>query len=365
MAYYRSSAMDKRWLKIARSIVQGLGIQPGELIDIRDGSGCLDVLLEISLAIERAGATPMLQLLPDDYLERLWSEVPRDYLAHWDKHRLEWMKQIDRVLVLAGARPDSSQAPKDALEAWQQAIYRLTVLEEERRLPFLLVAIPTERGAKQLGLDLDEFEKILLPALGASTEELQHQIGRVLNKVGHGRSITIHSGDQHSLHLEHGDRIWLSDDGCIDEMDQRQGAVVSNLPAGSIYTTVIEEKTHGSLWLARAGGATEVVFHFTAGRISDIEAASGADLITAELDSHTGEPRRVSHIGLGLNPYLSIPIGWTLVDEHVHSHLFIALGENRYMGGKNESSLNVDYALAGATLEVDDQIVVLEGKVVD
>jgi hypothetical protein len=34
-----------------------------------------------------------------------------------------------------------------------------------------------------------------------------------------------------------------------------------------------------------------------------------------------------------------------LADEHIHGSLFIALGENRYMGGQNASSLNKDYAL--------------------
>ena len=53
-----------------------------------------------------------------------------------------------------------------------------------------------------------------------------------------------------------------------------------------------------------------------------------------------------------------------MVDEHIHGSLFIALGENRYMGGQNESSLNVDYALAGVTLKVDGQIIVSEGKIV-
>jgi leucyl aminopeptidase (aminopeptidase T) len=362
--YYMRSVMDKRWQKIAERIVQGLGVQPGELINVRDRSGCLNILLEISLAIERVGATPLFQLLPGDYLERLWTEAPRDYLAHWDQHRREWVKQIDRVLVLAGARPDFSLAPKDAFDALRQAQYRLTVIEEERRLPYLLVAIPTERGAQQLGLAREELEEILLPALGASVEELQNEIGRVLNKVSGGRAITIHSGDNHVLHLEHGDRIWLSDDGCIDEMDLRQGAIASNLPAGSIYTTVVEEKTHGSLWLPRAGEAIDVVFHFSTGCIVDIEAASGADLLIRELDSHTGEPRRVSHIGLGLNPYLKKPAGWTIIDEHIHGYLFIALGENRYMGGQNESSLNVDYALADVTLKVDGHIIVSKGKVI-
>jgi leucyl aminopeptidase (aminopeptidase T) len=356
--------MDKKWQKIAHRIVQGLGVQPGELINVRDGSGSLDILLESSLAIEQVGATPLLQLLPNDYLERLWTEVPQDYLTHWDQYRREWMKQIDRVLVLAGARPDHGLKPTGAVEAWQQAQYRLNTIEEERRLPYLLVAIPTAAGAKQLNLPQEDLEEILLPALEASVEELQYEIGRVLNTAQQGRTLTIYSGDNHVLYLEHGDRDWLSDDGYIDERDREKGAIVSNLPAGSIYTTVIEDKTQGSLWLPKAGKATEVVFHFTAGRIVEIEAASGADLLSRELDSHSGEPRRVSHIGFGLNPYLDRPIGWTMVDEHIHGYLFIALGENRYMGGQNESSLNVDFALGEATLKVDDQTIISKGKVV-
>ncbi len=355
--------MDKIWQQIAQRIVQGLNVQPGELVEVRDSSGSLSILLETSLAMERVGATPLLQLLPSDYLERLLTEVPQEILINWGQYWQEWMKQIDRVLVLAGARPDLSLVSKERLDTWDQAQYQLGVIEEDRRLPYLVVAIPTEKRAKQLGLAYKKLEETLLPALGASVEELQHEIKQILSRASTGQAITIHSGDNCVLHLEHGDRIWLSDDGYIDETDRREGAIVSNLPAGSVYTTVIEDKTRGSLWLPRAGEATDVVCHFTAGRIVDIEAASGADLLTRELDSHTGEPRRVSHIGLGLNPYLHTPTGWTIVDEHIHGYLFIALGENRYMGGQNESSLNVDYALANATLLVDDQTIVLKGKV--
>jgi leucyl aminopeptidase (aminopeptidase T) len=71
----------------------------------------------------------------------------------------------------------------------------------------------------------------------------------------------------------------------------------------------------------------------------------------------------VSYIGIGLNPYLHEPIGWTLVDEHVHGYVFIAFGENRYMGGRNASSLNVDFALPGTTFMVGEQVVVSEGVV--
>ncbi len=107
------------------------------------------------------------------------------------------------------------------------------------------------------------------------------------------------------------------------------------------------------------------MLHFDAGRIIQIEAASAGDLLANELDSHSGEPRRVSHIGIGLNPHLHQLTGWTDVDEHVHGCMFFALGENRYMGGQNESSVNVDYVLPGVTLRVDGRVIVSQGRILD
>ena len=150
----------------------------------------------------------------------------------------------------------------------------------------------------------------------------------------------------------------------LDALDLARSAIASNLPAGSIYTTVLEDRTGGSLWLPRAGPASEITLTFDMGRIVAVDAASGAQGLLDMLDMHSGEPRRVGHIGIGLNPYLAQPVGWTLVDEHVHGHLFLSLGENRYMGGENESSLNVDYAIPNATLIVEGQVVVGKGRIV-
>jgi leucyl aminopeptidase (aminopeptidase T) len=203
-----------------------------------------------------------------------------------------------------------------------------------------------------------------MPALTASVRELQAEVDGVLAIVEGGQAISIHSGADHVLRLQHGDRVWSRDDGRFYKAAQGRGAMASNLPAGSVYTTVLETETEGSLWLPKAGEATDVVFHFAQGRAVRIEAASGAQALNEMLDNHTGEPRRVSHVGLGLNPYLHRPIGWTLVDEHIHGALFIAFGENRYMGGQNESSLNIDFTISCATLEIDGRLIVREGDLV-
>jgi leucyl aminopeptidase (aminopeptidase T) len=127
----------------------------------------------------------------------------------------------------------------------------------------------------------------------------------------------------------------------------------------------MEGETNGRLCVPVMEDAREVVLTFKGGRIVEIEAGSGAEALRSWIFSHSGEPGRISHVGIGLNPYLTQPTGWhTIVDEHVHGILFFALGENRYMGGENESSLNADYIIPDATLAVDGKTVVLEGKVV-
>jgi len=136
---------------------------------------------------------------------------------------------------------------------------------------------------------------------------------------------------------------------------------VNNLPAGAVYTTVVEEATQGSIRISRAAEARDITLHFMGGRAMAIDAAEGKAELDALFARHSGEARRVSHVGIGLNPYLRRDIGWTLVDEHRHGNLLLAMGENRYLGGANRSSLNVDFALPAATLLADGQVIVGDG----
>ena len=80
----------------------------------------------------------------------------------------------------------------------------------------------------------------------------------------------------------------------------------------------------------------------------------------------TGEyaRERVSHLGIATNPMVSSSIGWTIVDEHRRGAVFLALGENRDLGGENASSINVDLLPAAPTLLVGGTVVVAQGRVV-
>lgn len=357
----KSCLMTNAWTPIAQRIVAGLGVQPGELIQVRDHIDRPDVLYEVVLAVDCAGATPLIDHQSPAYLNRWLAEATPDAIARSGRHRLRWLEQVDRVITLSGGIPDFDLATPAALAAWEELDASLTHIEETRQLPILVVAAPNAQRAAKSGMTLAELEAHVLPALQLDVNASRAVIEQAQRAVA-GNHIVIGAGAGHRLHLYRGDRLWHGDDGVIDAADRRRQAIVSNLPAGSIYTTVLETQTHGSLYLPAALDAREVVLHFEGGRIVDIEAAHGADALARWLDSHTGEPRRISHIGVGLNPHLRTPIGWTLVDEHIAGALFLALGENRYMGGENASSLNHDFALVSASLWVDDLPIVVQSE---
>jgi leucyl aminopeptidase (aminopeptidase T) len=351
------------WQQVARRIVEGLGVQPGEMVQVQSRIGRFEVMLEVLLAVEMAGAVPVPEITPAPYLRRLLSEASPDYLRTYDYRRIDLVGMYDRILNLQGDAPDLKNLPGGAEGFWG-SIGRLDELEESRRLPVLLAAIPTARRARRLRMSLSALDAMLVSALAASLDELRGEIERVLAKVGGGREITVTTGGEHKLHLKLGNRRWLEDDGYISPEDRERGAIVSNLPAGSIYTTVLETETEGSIAIPKAGPGEGVVLGFRGGRVEEIRAQRGEQELRGLFDGHTGEPRRVSHFGIGLNPYLSQPLGWIIVDEHIHGNLFLALGENRYMGGENVSSLNIDFVIPGATVEVEGSVVVRDGKVI-
>jgi len=359
------SELDTRWAAVATRVAEALVVQPGDVVEVRERCGRYDVLQELLLAIEQRGGVPLPQLLPPAYYQRLLAGTDPALLAVWDRRRLSWVEHdLDRVLVVAGEER-GGDVPIAARDAWHHAVDRLTDAEERRRLPYLLMAVPTEARARACGTTLAALEDSVLPALLATPQELGREIDRVLGRPRPARTLTIRSaaGD---LHLTLAARPWLSDAGALPATSVSPDGVqpVNNLPAGAVYTTALEEATHGSIAVPRVAEARDVTLHFAGGRVVAIDAAEGKADLEELFARHSGEARRVSHVGIGLNPHLRRDVGWMLVDEHRHGNLLLALGENRYLGGANHSSFNLDCVLPTATLLADNHVLVDNGTLV-
>lgn len=326
-------------------MVGAFDIDPGGLLVLRDRCGRPEVIDEIVISFEKRGVTVVIDPASDEVLSRVLGEADPAVLSSWALHRSALLETAD-ALVTLGAGP-LPEAPEAALEQLHRARAVMEEVEARRRLPILAVAVPTPRLATRLDRSLDELDAAVCAAATVPREAIRALADRVTT-VTVGGELTLHTPGC-ELRMSCAGRRWLVDDGHISAADREAGAVVSNLPHGAAYTTVIEDSAEGTIRIPRIAGADDVILTFASGRITSADGDAG--VVMPWLASFDEGAHRISHLGLGLNPECRGGTGWTILDEHEAGTVFLALGENRYMGGANASLLNHDIALRRATLQ--------------
>ena len=325
-----------------RRIVDALPTATGKVL-IRDRAGhrvLVEMVAQECLARE---LIPLIERVSNSELRRVIGTSSPAELSGWDVERASVAAEIGGLIVLGGWRLDLAGLAPESVAAWAAAMGRVEAVIDSRRVPTVVVAVPTEDVATNLGLSMQGLEAHVMASILLSASELRAATDGVVNMLARESSIELRTPGG-SLFIERGTRPLLVDDGVVDAADVRIGATVSNLPAGSVYWTVLEEATRGRVELIDS-----TVLEFGAdGRVTTGEFA--------------GE--RVSHLGIATNPLVAGSIGWTIVDEHRPGAVFLALGENRYLGGANASAINVDLLPVSPTVLVGEAMLVADGELV-
>ena len=340
------------WDDVAERAVLALGVAAGESIAVRDRAARPEALVAVLAALARHDLTPSLEMMPNDLLVQILREAPLAHLHGWDRHRIVDAERVAGALRLAGGdAPDLDGIDPARRAAWQQAVARVEQVIERRRVPVVVLAVPTLERARALGCDLAALDDAVLPALAVPSSVLAELTSDALAIAQTSTELVIRSPGC-ELTMSTAGRTWLRDVGRLTDAARAKGATVVNLPSGSIYTTVVEPSVSGTVRVDALAACRDVVLTFADGRISGI-AASVGDVASVEalFDTSSGEARRISHVGIGLNPAVGAAArGWVLVEENASGSVYLALGENRYLGGANESSLNVDAVVSGGSL---------------
>jgi len=92
-----------------------------------------------------------------------------------------------------------------------------------------------------------------------------------------------------------------------------------------------------------------------------VHAARGLELFNATLASATGAGDVIAELGIGLNHEVAAPCGNMLLDEKILGTIHIAVGDNRMLGGVNESSLHWDLLVMRPTVTIDGKTLLVDG----
>ena len=327
---------------VARRVVDALPTASGTVL-VRDRCGRAPLVDAVVAECRSRGLDPVVEHVSNERLREILGSSSPAALEQWDVDRTDLTRSVNGLIVLGGWSADLAGLPQGSVSAWVSAVGRVERVLEQRRVPTVVVAVPTDHVARRLGMALPELEARVLPALLVSADSLNEGATSLLRSLRATSEIEVRTGAG-TLIVERGHRPLMVDDGVVDDADVALGAVVSNLPAGSSYWTVIEDATRGDIGLTDGS-----VLRFDGdGRVVD--------------GPYAGE--RISHLGIATNAQVRGTIGWTIVDEHRRGAVFLALGENRYLGGENESTVNVDLLPASPTVVADGAILVDRGVLV-
>jgi len=325
-----------------RRIVDALPTATGKVL-IRDRAGHHALVELAARECVARELIPLIEHVSNSELRRVIGTSSPAELSGWDVERASVAAEIGGLIVLGGWRLDLAGLAPESVAAWAAAMGRVEAVIDSRRVPTVVVAVPTEDVATNLGLSMQGLEAHVMASILLSASELRAATDRVVSMLARESSIELRTPGG-SLFIERGTRPLLVDDGVVDAADVRIGATVSNLPAGSVYWTVLEEATRGRVELIDS---------------TVLEFGPDGRVTTGEFG---GE--RVSHLGIATNPLVAGSIGWTIVDEHRPGAVFLALGENRYLGGANASAINVDLLPASPTVLVGEAMLVADGELV-
>jgi hypothetical protein len=101
---------------------------------------------------------------------------------------------------------------------------------------------------------------------------------------------------------------------------------------------------------------------FDKGSLTSMTAANDMSGLKAAYDAAGGAKDRFGYIDIGINPETRLPVGTGRTIWTAPGSVVIGFGDNRGFGGTNTSDFGFAAQLAGATIAVDGNPVVANGR---
>ncbi len=359
----------------ARSIVRTMNLSRGDGVAVIGGVHAHEVLEEIALECYKRGATPSILTTSDNYMRRVYKEIPARTLEIVPKQLVGMAKAGDAVIMLEDMDDPrvGESFPRDKIKARRKGQLPLQKLlgDPKTGKKWLYAGWPTEAAARRYGIPYSEFEDMIIGGISVSPDLLM-RIGKRLDSRFRDAD-WVHVWDSHGtdFRVRVEGRVHNLDDGFISKADYDRGDRGANLPAGELFIAPHEETGGGTLFcpLTRDRNTdklvTDVMLEFRDGRIlldrttaDKNESAIAASFRECEeLDALQFKPvrtRNVAELGIGYNPRIKKAIGYILTDEKITGTVHLAFGLNKGYGGRTYSTMHWDFVSApGASVEVE------------
>lgn len=357
--------------KLARSIVRD-SLRPKEYepVVISTYPHTIELAEQITLECQKLGADPFMVLDTDQAFYGQFKNFSDANLRTCSAHCLGLAEYVRSYVWLGGPKDPGPMAriPKEkfgSMYAGEQAHYEKTLVKKPKNVGVALGQITRER-AKVYRLNYAKWKAMVESAIAADYGKLEaagRRAAALLSTEAEAR-VTAPNGTNLRFRLAGTGRKAEVNDGVISDEDLAAGSTDVGLPAGEAWVAPIEESAQGTfvsdVGIPQVGRLIEgLAWTFKDGHAVEITAKRNLASSQAGWETATGARDMFASFTLGLNPRAKPGFLQNSVAAGVVS---IGLGDNRSIGGKNESSYGFVNQLASATVQIGGKVVIDRGK---
>jgi len=324
---------------------------------------------EVAMECRRAGAETETLYISD----RVWywslRELPMNWLRGESKTHLAlldvatamiWLEAPADPKPMAKISADRWAANSEGADHWYQK-------EKQRKVRTASFGLPavTPQRARAYGFSYQAWKRSMEAALSADYSRIS-EVGRRVRGFfdDSDREVRVTAKNGTDLTFRLAKRKSWIDDGVLDDDDLAAGIFETTLPGGCLQVAPDENSANGKvvfdLPIPQRGKLIRgLSWTFEDGRIKEFSAAKNGEMILPVWNESTGDKDRFGWFEMGFNH--AAKTGF-LNNEIASGTVTIGVGENKKLGGNNESPFQFQGTLRKATVTVDGQTIVSEGK---
>lgn len=358
--------------EIARKIVEDSAqVKEKEAVVISGDPTKIPLMEAIAIEVAKKGGFPHLVLDSQEVQKRVLTEAPTQYLDIPNPMAIAEIKRCNVMIQLsANENPANlAQVPEErvalarkATQAITDTIYAQPMRTVELGNPFM----PTASVARFYNVPLSELETHFWEAVNTPHATIEENTSKIKQALAPGREIRIRTqaGTDLRLKLSAGRDILISD-GQIHRQPSGKPEQVW-LPAGEVYTAPDAASVNGTAVVPfaeyRGIKIRNLRLTFVNGKVTHIEAAQNAEALQQALAQSSGDRDAFAYVDIGVNPNSQPLTNPDYCTFEMAGMVTIGIGQAPWAGSPNQSEFAQEFFLPRATLDVDGQPIVKEGK---
>jgi leucyl aminopeptidase (aminopeptidase T) len=305
-----------------------------------------------------------------EHEEAFWKcaeSLPEDKLGKVGEHEWAAMEKAKGYVFIPG--------PANFMKVWKNVskFHAAVAYNEEwyerakrYRLKAARIALgyASRERARASNVSFTAWQRMLLAASTIDFTELKERVTKFASLLRNGEvKITAPNGTNLTLRLAGRDPY--PDDCVVDSDDLDHGRNVANIPGGNVLTCPDESYAEGNIIFDRPTAymgkwVNGIRFEFKNGELTSYRARLNEKVLKASYEKATGERNKVAVLAVGLNP--KVRTGF-LQDNIAAGAITVAIGGNDDVGGANKTDFYFPGVITKATLSVDGNTIIQNGKV--